>query len=124
MKLSLKPAVIPFKVDDEVFINQPYSSFNHAYVGDDSRVYFQARIIRIFLEFSDKVSIVKERKDVHDLEVTTIIYDLKPIGPLEGAGRIALHVDLEAAEAKVFANKEELLTYQPDVQQTSERSGM
>lgn len=114
MKLSLKPAVIPFKVDDEVFVNQPYTSFNHAYSGSNNQVYFQARIIRIFLEFSDKVSIVKDRKEVHDLEVTTIIYDLKPIGSLEGEGRVALHVDLEAVDQKVFANEEDLLTYQSD----------
>ncbi len=114
MKLNLKPVEVPFNVGDEVFVNQPYGSFNHAYSGDDNRVYFHARIVRIFLEFSDKVSIVKERKDVHDLEVTTIIYDLKPIGSLEGAGRIALHVDLEAVEPKVFSSEAELLAQQVD----------
>lgn len=47
---------------------------------------------------------------MHDLEVTTIIYDLKPIGALEGAG----HVDLEAAELSVFATEEDLLAHQSE----------
>ncbi|WP_460913084.1 hypothetical protein [Spirosoma areae] len=112
MKLSLKPREIPFKVKDIVFINQPYAILNRTPLSEHDSVYFQAEIIRIFLDFSQKFSVVKERQDIHIIEVNTIMYDVKPIGTHEGLSRVAISIDLDDTEQKIFGSLESLLTYQ------------
>lgn len=115
MKLILEPGEIPFKVGDHVFISHPYGTMNNDATIDSHKDYFEAEIIRIFIEFSNAMSIVKERKDIHRFAITVITYDLKPIEFYKGQGRVTLRVDLRSDEKFVFDSKENLLLSQVQV---------
>jgi len=109
MKLSLEPGEVPFKVGDTLVVNLPYHTLAEPIVVDtDNKPYFQAEVIRIFLEFPTVVSVIKERKDIHHFAVTSITYDLKPLGFYEGAGRVTLRLDLTQNEKLLFATEEDL----------------
>lgn len=109
MKLSLEPGEVPFKVGDRIFVNKPYESMIDEVHLTDNKPYFEAEVVRIFLEFPTVVSIVKERKDVHHFAIDVITYDLKPLGFYRGASRVALRVDLTSNENLLFATEKQLL---------------
>ncbi|MBC8156121.1 MAG: hypothetical protein H7Z72_24805 [Bacteroidetes bacterium] len=109
MRLNLKPVTIPFKVGDVVFVNQPYSSLADTPSATDHKPYFKAEIVRIFLEFPSAVSVVQERKDVHDLVMTLITYDLKPLDFYAGSRRVTWRVDLESSESWLFSTEAAML---------------
>lgn len=115
MRLSLKPVTIPFKVGDIVFVNQPYSSLTDTPSVSDHKSFFQAEIVRIFLEFSNAVSVVQERKDVHDLDITLITYDLKPLNFYAGSRRVTWRIDLASAEQWLFKSEAEMWAYEQEV---------
>ena len=112
MKLTLKPVEIPFEVDDEVCINQPYGSLNQGYSGDDSRVYFPARIIRIFWNFRTRLASSRNVKPFTTWKSRRLLTTSSRL--VRWKARVALHVDLEATEQHVFASEEDLLAYQSD----------
>ncbi|WP_143100884.1 hypothetical protein [Spirosoma endophyticum] len=62
MKLSLEPGEVPFRVGDTLVVNLPYHTLADPIVVDiDNKPYFQAEVMRIFLEFPTVVSVIKER---------------------------------------------------------------
>lgn len=109
MKLNLKPVTIPFRVGDVVFVNQPYTSLADTPSATDHKSFFKAEIVRIFLEFPNAVSVVQERKDVHDLVMTLITYDLKPLDFYAGSRRVTWRVDLDSPEQWLFLTEEAML---------------
>ncbi len=109
MKLSLEPGELPFKVGDKVFVNQPYSTMISQKILTDNKTYFEAEIVRIFLEFPANVSIISERKEIHHFAVKVITYDLKPLGFYQNADRVTVRIDLGIKENFLFATKDELL---------------
>lgn len=112
MKLSLEPAEVQFKIGDRIFINQPYSSMVNEEISTDNKPYFEAEIIRIFLEFPTTVSIVSERKETHHFAVKVITYDLKPVGFYRNARRVTLRIDLDTEEKYLFETEDKLLKEQ------------
>ena len=112
MKLSLDPGEIPFKVGDHVFISHPYGTMNNDANIDSHKNYFEAEIIRIFIEFSNAISIIKERKDTHHFAITVITYDLKPTEFYKSQDRVTLRINLRSNEKFVFDSKENLLLSQ------------
>lgn len=115
MELSLEPGEIPFKVGDHVFISYPYGTMNSGATIDNHKTYFEAEVVRIFIEFSNAMSIVSNRKDIHHFAITVVTYDLKPMKFYKGQGRVTLRVDLESNEKFVFDNEENLLLSQVEV---------
>ena len=109
MKLSLEPGEVQFKVGDKVFVNQPYSTMVDIEILSDNKPYFEAEIVRIFLEFPTTVSIVSERKEIHHFAVKVITYDLRPVGFYRNASRVALRTDSSTEENFLFATESELL---------------
>jgi len=112
MKLSLEPGELPFKVGDRIFVNQPYSTMVNQEVLTDNKPYFEADIVRIFLEFPNTVSIISERKEVHHFAVTVITYDLKPVGFYQNESRVTVRIDLSTKESLLFATEDKLLKEQ------------
>jgi hypothetical protein len=115
MKLNLEPGEIPFKVGDHVFISHPYGTMNHDATLDSHKNYFEAEIIRIFIEFSNSMSIIKERKNTHHFAINVITYDLKPIDFYQDQDRVTLRVDLRSDEKFVFDTEKNLLLAQVQV---------
>ncbi len=112
MKLSLEPGELPFKVGDRIFVNQPYSTMVNQKILTDNKPYFEAEIVRIFLEFPNTVSIISERREVHNFAVTVITYDLKPVGFYQNESRVTVRIDLTAEKNFLFATKDKLLKEQ------------
>lgn len=112
MKLSLDPGEIQFKVGDRIFVNQPYSSMIDRKILTNNKPYFEAEIVRIFLEFPTTVSIISEPKDIHHFAVTVVTYDLKPVGFYQDANRVTLRIDLTSKENFLFATEDLLLKEQ------------
>lgn len=112
MKLSLEPGEIQFKVGDTIFVNQPYSTLVDSKILTDHKPYFEAEIVRIFLEFPTTVSIVSEPKEIHHFAVTVITYDLRPVGFYLNAGRVTVRIDLTSEENFLFATEGQLLKEQ------------
>lgn len=113
MKLVLKPVETPFNVGDIVFVNLPYSSLSTTESTDraNDQGYFEASIVRIFLEGLKPLSIVAEPKDTHELIITNIIYDLKPGGIHKGSNRVALNIDVESKSVLLFSTEKALKDY-------------
>lgn len=110
MKLVLKPAEIPFKVGDIIFVNQPHPDAPAEVA--HRNLFFEAQILRIFLAPSlSHLSIISERKEQHQLEITTIIYDLKPVGTYADLARVPLEINIEADLIEIFASQHELEAY-------------
>lgn len=113
MKLVLRPVETPFRVGDTVFVNLPYSSLatNESTDLANDQGYFEAVIVRIFLEGLKPLTIIAEPKEIHELIVTNIIYDLKPMGIYKGAVRVALNIDVESKALLLFSTEKELKDY-------------
>ena len=112
MKLSLEPGELPFKVGDIIFVNQPLSTMTDKEILTNNKPYFEAEIVRIFLEFPTTVSIVSERKETHHFTVKIITYDLKPVGFYQSERRVTLRIDLDTKENFLFATEAKLLEEQ------------
>ena len=106
MKLSLKPVDIPFMVGDTVWVNQPCSD-------TAQQAYFQGRIIQIILEGSfNSTAVVRQRQSIHEIIVSSGVYDLKPLGNDEGSPRVSVEVQFFASQKSLFETEEELVDYQ------------
>ncbi|CAN5384298.1 hypothetical protein BH09BAC4_BH09BAC4_19830 [soil metagenome] len=105
MKLNLKPVDIPFMVGDVVWVNQRCGQAH-------PQPYFQARIVQIILDGGlAHTSVIRQRRAVHELVISSATYDLKPMGDHEGMPRIILKVQFLPPEACLFSSREELLDY-------------
>jgi hypothetical protein len=113
MTLTMKPIKTPFRVGETVYANIPYSSLATTETSEwaNDQGYFEALIVRIFLEGLKPLSIISEPKEDHELMITNIIYDLKPLGKHKGSNRVALNVDVESKSILLFATEKELLDY-------------
>lgn len=111
--LVLRPVKTPFRVGETVFVNIPYSSLATTETGEwaNDQGYFEAVIVRIFLEGLKPLSILSEAKDEHELVITNLIYDLKPMGRHKGSSRVALNVDVESKSILIFSSEKELTDY-------------
>lgn len=111
--LTLRPVKTPFRVGETVYVNIPYSSLATTETGEwaNDQGYFEAIIVRIFLEGLKPLSVLSEAKAEHELMITNLIYDLRPMGKHEGCGRVALNIDVESKSILLFDTEEELLGY-------------
>lgn len=111
--LTLRPVKTPFRVGETVYVNIPYSSLATTETGEwaNDQGYFEAIIVRIFLEGLKPLSILSEAKAEHELMITNLIYDLKPTGKHKGSNRVALNIDVESKSILLFATEKELLSY-------------
>ena len=111
MTLSMKPIDTPFRVGETVFVNIPYSSLATTETSEwaNDKGYFEASIVRIFLEGLKPLSVISEAKDNHELVITNIIYDLKPLGKHKKCNRVPLTVDVHSESILLFATENELL---------------
>lgn len=111
MTLSMKPIDTPFRVGETVFVNIPYSSLATTETSEwaNDKGYFEASIVRIFLEGLKPLSVISEAKDNHELVITNIIYDLKPLGKHKKCNRVPLTVDVYSESTLLFATEKELL---------------
>ena len=106
MRLTLKPVEVPFQVGDTVWVNQPYSATHQP-------PYFQARIIQIILDGSlNNTTVIRQRRDAHELVVSSAVYDLKLVGNQDGLPRITITVSLIPLQPTLFETKQALLDYQ------------
>lgn len=96
-------------VGDTVWVNQSNG-------GIDQRSDFQAKIIQIILDGSLTNSIViRKRTEVHDLAISSAIYDLKPSGDDEGSPRVSIDVPLIGDQTKLFETQKQMLDSQLDL---------
>lgn len=111
MTLSMKPIDTPFRVGETVFVNIPYSSLATTETSEwaNDKGYFEASIVRIFLEGLKPLSVISEAKDNHELVITNIIYDLKPLGKHKKCNRVPVTVDVHSESTLLFATEKELL---------------
>lgn len=102
MRLTLKPVEVPFMVGDIVIVNQPYE--NKA----NGQSYFQAQIMQIMLDGSIRnTSVVRVRQEVHQLVISSAMYDMKPLGEHQGLPRKLVEVQLLPLEKVLFSSQEE-----------------
>ncbi|MEZ0610464.1 hypothetical protein ACAW74_18260 [Fibrella sp. WM1] len=113
MKIALQLLETPFNVGDTVFVNLPYCSLDTSKSDNTivDRGYFEATIVRIFLEGLRPHLVVTEPKATHELAITNLIYDLRPVGIDKGANRVPLNIDLESTTRILFATEQELKDY-------------
>ncbi|MGM9510163.1 hypothetical protein ACS5NO_20680 [Larkinella sp. GY13] len=114
MKLSLRPVEIPFLIGDTVWVNQ--------FCGEANEYpYFQAKIIQIILDGSIGNSIViRHRREIHELVVSSGIYDLKPSGDRDGLPRISITVEFLSPQKSLFETEKDLLDYKNHITPPSE----
>ncbi len=106
MKLYIKPIDVPFMVGDSVWVDQPFGPLHEF-------PYFQGTIMQIILDGSlSNTLVIRQRKDIHELVVSSAVYGLKPIGDHEGAPRVNVNVPLVPLQHNLFATEEELIDYQ------------
>lgn len=111
MKVTFKSIDLPFTVGDTVFVNQSHGERLPGQTGP-RHPYFQAEIQRIFLDGRlEEISVITEPLDTYELEIRTVVYDLKPIGSYEGLVKMPLKVDLPIKEPKLFRSEAELVDY-------------
>jgi hypothetical protein len=105
MKLSLRPVEIPFMIGDTVWVDQ--------FCGDTNQYpYFQAQIIQIILDGSLANSVViRQRHEVHDIVVSSGIYDLKPSGVQKGLPRVTLTIGFLEPQVTLFETEADLLSH-------------
>ncbi|RYF68907.1 MAG: hypothetical protein EOO39_18575 [Cytophagaceae bacterium] len=105
MKLSLKPVEIPFLIGDTVWVDQ--------FCGDEDQYsYFQAEIIQIILDGSLANSVViRQRHEVHEVVVSSGIYDFKPTGAQKGLPRVTMTIGFIQPQTSLFATESELLDH-------------
>lgn len=107
MKLSLIPLDVPFMVGDLVWVAQPCGETN-------TQPYFQGQIMQIILDGSlHQTTVVRQRQDVHELLISSAVYDLKPIGDHDGVPRISIDIELFSTIQILFESSEALLASQP-----------
>ncbi|NID13463.1 hypothetical protein [Fibrivirga algicola] len=105
MKLSLKPVEIPFTIGAAVWVNQACGDL-------DQYPYFQATIIQIILDGSLTNSIViRQTGDIHELVISSGIYDLRPIGLYDKESRVTATVNFIGPQNILFQTEKELLAY-------------
>ena len=106
MKLTLKPVELPFMIGDTVWIDQPLGPTNEF-------PFFQGIITQIILDGSLSNSLlIRNRKETHELVITTAIYSLRPVGDHAGWGRVNVNIQLFPLRTSLFETREELITYQ------------
>lgn len=111
MKINLTPLELPFKVGDTVFVNQEHGARLTETTGP-TYPYFEAEVVRIFLDGRlEELSVISEPLDTFDLEVKTVVYDLKPVGKYSDLVRMPLRLSLPIKEPKLFKSETELLDY-------------
>ncbi|GAB3958788.1 hypothetical protein GCM10028805_53780 [Spirosoma harenae] len=112
MQIFFKTLELPFKVGDTVFVNQEHGG----HLQDRSEPpypYFQAEIARIFFDGRlEELTVIADPVDSYELEVKTVVYELKPIGKYVKLARMPLRLTLPIKEPKLFKSEAELLEYQ------------
>lgn len=110
MRLTLKPVELPFMVGDIVIVNQPYE--NKA----DERSYFQAQIMQIILDGSIRSSsVIRVRQEAHQLVISSVMYDVKPLGEHQGLPRKLVEVQLLPLEQILFSSQEALSEWEESI---------
>ena len=93
-------------VGDLVWVAQPAGDTN-------PQPYFQGQIMQIILDGSLKhTTVIRQRKEVHELLISSAVYDLKPVGDHDGVARVAVDIELFTEIETLFASKEALLASQ------------
>ncbi len=93
-------------VGDLVWVAQPCGDTN-------PQPYFQGQIMQIILDGSLKhTTVIRQRKEIHELLISSAVYDLKPVGDHEGVARTSVDIELFTTIQTLFANKEDLLASQ------------
>ena len=88
MKLNLRPVDVPFMVGDSVWVDQPFGALHEF-------PYFQGIIMQIISDGSlSNTLVIRQRKDAHELVVSSAVYSLKPIGNHAGSPRVNVNVQL------------------------------
>jgi|GEM_PF-6148702 len=111
MDIVFKPVSVPFTVGDVVFVNQPHGD---RMPGKDGprHPYFQAEIVRIFLDGRlEEISVITEPTDTYLLEISTVVYELKPVNNYADLVKMPLIVQLPIKEPKFFKSEDELKEY-------------
>lgn len=109
MKLTLKPVEIPFMVGDTVWVDQPFGATNEF-------PFFQGTIMQIILDGGlANTLLIRERKEIHELAITTAVYGLKPTGDHAGSARVNVNIQLLPLRTSFFETKEELIAYQNQI---------
>lgn len=105
MKLTIKPIEIPFTIGATVWVNQVCGKL-------DQYPYFQATIVQIILDGSLTNSIViRHPGNVHELLISSGIYDLKPVGAYSKLDRMTATVEFLVPQRVLFETERELVTY-------------
>ncbi len=60
-----------------------------------------------------QTTVVRQRQDVHELLISSAVYDLKPIGDHDGVPRISIDIELFSTIQILFESSEALLASQP-----------
>ena len=109
MKLTLRPTELPFSVGETVWVDQPYGATNEF-------PFFQGTIMQIILDGNlTNTLVIRHAEKTHELTVSNAIYGLKPIGDHAGGPRVNVNIHFFPFEPKLFATKEELLTFQDKI---------
>ena len=111
MQIFLNPIELPFKVGDIVFVNQEHGERLPQKKGPRFP-YFQAEIARIFFDGRlEELTVISEPVDSFQMEIKTVVYELKPIGQYSDLVRMPLRLSLPIKEPKLFPSEAELLEY-------------
>lgn len=107
MKLTLNPPDIPFMVGDLVWVAQPHGHLStpHCLQGQIMQIIFPGGSMHY-------ASVIRQRKEEHELFIRRAVYDLKPVGDDAGAPRISVDVELCSAVETLFGTREALLASQ------------
>lgn len=106
MKLNLTPVEVPFMVGDTVWVNQFSGAMNQY-------PYFQGKIIQIILNGSlNNSTVIRDRRDIHELVISSGIYDLKPTGAQDGLPRVSVLIGFISPQTILFSTEKKLLDYQ------------
>ena len=94
-------------VGDLVWVGQPCGNTN-------TQPYFQGQIMQIILDGSLKhTTVVRQRKEIHELIISTVVYDLKPVGDHAGVPRVGVEIELFSTIETLFASREAMMVNQP-----------
>ncbi|RYF74029.1 MAG: hypothetical protein EOO39_09305 [Cytophagaceae bacterium] len=118
MRLTIKPIEIPFTIGATVWVNQA--------CGDTNQYpYFEATIIQIILDGTLTNSIViRHPGTIHELLISSGIYDLKPIGAYSKLDRITAKVEFLTLQKVLFQTEGELVTYASTSSLQSDRESL
>lgn len=110
MKLTLKPAEVPFAIGDTVWVDQPYGLVHEF-------AFFQGTIMQIILDGGlSNTLLIRQRQDTHELVVGSAVYGFKPVGEHAGEPRVNVNVQLIPFQQKLFATKKELSDHQDQIE--------